>query len=75
MVGRNIVVLLVLVGVAVCWSGNRMLQKDGFSDPMCVEVDKQSGDCVSCICRAFFDKNRRCKAVSDLCQTWNINTG
>jgi len=52
-----------------------MLQTDGFNDPFCAVFDQKSGDCISCICRGYFDSNGRCKAIDDLCQTWNINTG
>lgn len=71
----NIGLIFVLVIAINCWDKARMLQSDGFSDPFCAIFDQQSGDCVACICRGYFDKNRQCRAVSDLCQTWNINTG
>ena len=75
MLVKNITLLFILLGVATCWSGKRMLQTDGFSDPLCAIFDQKSGDCISCICRGYFDNNRRCRAVDNLCQTWNINTG
>lgn len=72
---KNFTLFFILLGVATCWSGTRMLQTDGFDDPLCAVFDQKSGDCVSCICRGYFDSNHRCKAINDLCQTWNINTG
>lgn len=72
---KKIGIIFVILVMASCWSTKRMLQKDGFSDPLCAVYDQNTGDCISCICRAFFDKNRQCKPVSDLCQSWNINTG
>ena len=75
MLVKNITVFFILLGIATCWSGTRMLQTDGFNDPFCAVFDQKSGDCISCICRGYFDSNGRCKAINDLCQTWNINTG
>ena len=72
---KKIGILLFVVAIASCIERNRMLQTNGFSDPFCAIFDQQTGDCVACICRGYFDKNRQCRVVSDLCQTWNINTG
>ena len=73
---RNSIILAVLFFLVLtcCKNNDRMLQKDS-NDPLCRIVDKKTGDCDACICRAYFDENRRCRAVSDLCKTWNINVG
>lgn len=71
--------LLILVAVLLVINSEsimpRILQRGAFSDPLCAIFDQQTGDCVACICRGYFDKNRVCRSVSDLCQTWNINSG
>ncbi len=61
--------------VANSWPNKRMLQTDGFSDPLCAVFDQQTGDCLGCSCRSIFDKDRICRSVNDLCRTWNINNG
>ena len=40
MLVKNITLLFILLGVATCWSGTRMLQTDGFSDPLCAVFDQ-----------------------------------
>ncbi len=75
MIFKKIGILFVILIAAKCTYINRMLETDGFSDPFCAIFDQKTGECQACICRGYFDKNRRCQPVDDLCQSWNINTG
>jgi hypothetical protein len=75
MILKQIGFIFVILMVVNCSDKARMLTSDGFLDPFCAVFDQQTGDCVACICRGYFDKNRQCHTVSDLCQTWNINNG
>lgn len=60
MVFKKIGILFLILAVARSSYISRMLQTDGFSDPFCAIFDQQTGECQACICRAYFDRNRRC---------------